>query len=165
MQVWMEEGVYLQRFRDLPGKRRSVKWGASSNIALQLQVRQEEPKPNHSAEASSVDTGESLLDIYSSKGGKGENTLRKTPPLNPNNQEPGQRTERKEPGRKQLVKWPKANEVAVWQQLNEELSFILEQSLCGKVEGEEGEREIEKQPLEAKAHLQTQKAEGEEQLL
>jgi len=85
--------------------------GGQQQHCSKLQVRQEEPKPNHSAEASSVDTGESLLDIYSSKGGKGENTLRKTPPLNPNNQEPGQRTERKEPGRKQLVKWPKANEL------------------------------------------------------
>lgn len=89
---------------------------------------------NHSAEGSNVaegrqveDTGESLVDMYSSEGGTGENTLRKPSSLNPSNQEPGQRTERKEPGRRQLVKWPKANEVAVWQQLNEDLSVILEQ--------------------------------------
>ncbi len=96
---------------------------------------------NHSAEGSNVgegrqveDTGGSLVDTYSSEGGTGENTLRKSTSTNPSNQEPGQRTERKEPGRRQLVKWPKANKVAVWQQLDEDLSFILEQSLRGQVE-------------------------------
>ncbi len=96
---------------------------------------------NHSAEGSNVaegrqveDTGGSLVDTYSSEGGTGENTLRKSTSTNPSNQEPGQRTERKEPWRRQLVKWPKANKVAVWQQLDEDLSFILEHSLRGQVE-------------------------------
>lgn len=75
-----------------------------------------------------------MVDTYSSEGGTGENTLRKSTSTNPSNQEPGQRTERKEPGRRQLVKWPKANKVAVWQQLDEDLSFILEHSLRGQVE-------------------------------
>ncbi|KAG1929052.1 hypothetical protein F2P79_023149 [Pimephales promelas] len=95
---------------------------------------------NHSAEGSNVaegrqveDTGEPLVDTYSSEGGA-QNILRKPSLLNPSNQEPGLRPERSEPGRRQLVKWPKANEVAVWQQLDEDLCLILEQSLRGQVE-------------------------------
>lgn len=75
-----------------------------------------------------------MVETYSSEGGTGEDTLRKSSSSNPSNQEQGQRAERKEPGRRQLVKWPKANEVAVWQHLDEDLSFILEHSLRGQVE-------------------------------
>lgn len=64
-----------------------------------------------------------MVETYSSEGGTGEDTIRKE-----------QRTERKEPGWRQLDKWPKANEVAVWRQLDENISIILEQSLCGQVE-------------------------------
>ncbi|XP_039516167.1 receptor-type tyrosine-protein phosphatase beta-like [Pimephales promelas] len=97
-----------------------VKRGASSNIALQLQVRQEEPKARSLTTALKVPT---LL-----------REGRKPSLLNPSNQEPGLRPERSEPGRRQLVKWPKANEVAVWQQLDKDLCLILEQSLRGQVE-------------------------------